>query len=344
MAAVFTAVDERHRLTHSAPSFRKVLSNGAAPLDQVSLAPLRASFERIFFLAKELAGKVHDGLTVKEARRVLSEEGGRFPAIPPEEDRTAFLIQETIGGLHGPCCEASTPPGLYAVVDIGAGTTNVTFFRLGSGAGRGRTFAYYSSHTEIVGGDDIDRAILSRVVPASSLPPEGSQQHHEILQRIRLGKQDIGSADLELWNGVRMPNAEVRSAIREVGERIYEVYRRAFKNAYLKEMRGDRWREYTVLLLGGSSWVHGMEELFERRPHDIVERVNVMRPKQPKRIAGWNGGPITLGVSDYILINLSHGLSTERPNIPDYFAPDQVEPLPLPPPPVERDVEELYPK
>lgn len=321
-----------------------ILSNGAAPLDQVALEPLRRIFERVFFLGRELAGKIRSGIPVDQAKQLLSELSSAYPTTPGEEDRASYLIQETIAALHGPCGDPATPRGLYAVVDIGAGTTNVTFFRLGSWTERGRTFAYYSSRTEIVGGDDIDRSILGRLLPSSALPEPGSSRYREFLQAIRLGKHDLGRDDLILPEGLRIPNAAVREAITAVGDRIYEVYRAAFKQAYQKEKLADRWEEYTILLTGGGSWVHGIEPLFEVPPHAIVKRLQLVRPKAPKGLRGADGKPMKLGPSEFLLVNLAYGLSTDRPNIPDYFAPDQVEPLKMPDPPADRDVEQLYPK
>ena len=49
---------------------------------------------------------------------------------------------------------------MYGIVDVGAGTTDVSFFRLADlRRDQPRSMAFYEAKTEVAGADGIDRAI-----------------------------------------------------------------------------------------------------------------------------------------------------------------------------------------
>jgi hypothetical protein len=159
LAYVFCQVERR--LLERFPNDQLVLLwNIGCPMDYTDADGYRCDWEKLAGTAMELrtlaSGDVKMSLLDEFARHLE-----RFD-VPPEEERNYFVQPEGLAAvkafLESPDAEMKT----YAIVDVGAGTTEVSFFFNGKAmAEPGQPFrpSYLADSTEAVGGVRIDQEL-----------------------------------------------------------------------------------------------------------------------------------------------------------------------------------------
>ncbi|MFO0555111.1 MAG: Fe-S protein assembly chaperone HscA [Polyangiaceae bacterium] len=167
--------------------------------------------------------------------------------------------------------------GVFAVYDLGGGTFDITVLRLDDGV-----FQVLSTGGDSqLGGDDMDRALAERILPA--LRAEGSTDRETHLRRFALdaarsAKHALttsATVELELPEGARerlfrISRAEFDELIRPLVERTGVACRRALRDAGIKAGELDG-----VILVGGSTRVplvrSYVAELFGREPLSDID-------------------------------------------------------------------------
>ena len=104
-----------------------------APRTDDKSGPTLDAFARCAFLAEAMSRELPEGDCWDAADAVclyelLDEE---YATLPEDALRKTFVMPETQAGMLG--LSPTLAPGLHAVVDIGAGTTDVAVFRRGKG-------------------------------------------------------------------------------------------------------------------------------------------------------------------------------------------------------------------
>jgi molecular chaperone HscA len=171
--------------------------------------------------------------------------------------------------------------GTFAVYDLGGGTFDVSILRLE----RGFFEVLATGGDTHLGGDDLDRALVGRLLdgglaPASASPsPAVLRGAVAAAQRIRetLTAQEAVEVDAELPEGFRLrarvTRAELEELIRPVVERTTEPCRAAVRDARIEKVDG-------VVLVGGTTRtplvrrhvkaIFGMEPLTDLDPDTVV--------------------------------------------------------------------------
>jgi Fe-S protein assembly chaperone HscA len=170
--------------------------------------------------------------------------------------------------------------GTIAVYDLGGGTFDISILKVEDGV-----FQVLATNGDThLGGDDIDRLLVERVMSEiSSRGPTGSAPHLslEAIQEIRKGviqaKWDLSDVEeteirVEPSAGVpagyrkRITRADFERLIRLLVDRTLEPCRQALADAGLKPKDIDE-----AVLVGGSTRIprvrRVVEELFARKPH-----------------------------------------------------------------------------
>lgn len=159
LAYVFCQVERR--LLERFPNDQLVLLwNIGCPMDYKDADGYRCDWEKLAGTAMELrtvaSGDVKMSLLDEFARHLEKFE------VPPAEERNYFVRPEGLAAvkafLESPDAEMKT----YAIVDVGAGTTEVSFFFNGKAmAEPGQPFrpSYLADSTEAVGGVKIDQEL-----------------------------------------------------------------------------------------------------------------------------------------------------------------------------------------
>lgn len=131
--------------------------NVGCPLDHLDATGRRGEWERMTGAAMELRGKVAnpaDGSLVAEATRLIQHF-----TVPPQEVRNYFVQPEGLAAVKAFLESPHAEPKTYAIVDVGAGTTEASFFfngRMSTEPGQPYRPSYLADSTEAVGGSKID--------------------------------------------------------------------------------------------------------------------------------------------------------------------------------------------
>ena len=207
----------------------------------------------------------HEGLldsevSIEKARRVLEKHPVVSP-LPEEEARDWIRCEGEVAlwlVLHSP----SVGIGPYAKVDIGAGTTHTSLFRIfGKLQTVKRSLAPFGAAAVPVGMDAVDRAIAEC----------------QGLKGDCLTLRGLESSILEA-------NQKVREALVAVRDQIYNSYRKAWDEAYTKLGRNPleliAWRQHKVVMMGGGSLVPFLVDTIRMHPGE-QELLSVLTLEQP---------------------------------------------------------------
>lgn len=156
LAYVFHEVEDR--LTQRYPNEHlHMVWNIGCPLDHLDVTGRRGEWERMTGAAMELRRKVSNPTNrtlVAEATQLV-----QHLKVPPQEIRNYFVQPEGLAAVKAFLESPHAEPRTYAIVDVGAGTTEVSFFfngRLMTEPGQPYRPSYLADSTEAVGGSKID--------------------------------------------------------------------------------------------------------------------------------------------------------------------------------------------
>jgi hypothetical protein len=194
-------------------------------------------------------GVIDCEVPVEQARRVLD----KYPPIMstlPEEEAREWIRREADASLWMVLHSPSVPAGPYALVDIGAGWTHTSLFRIfGKVHTIKRSLAPFGSGAVPIGMDAVDLAIAEG---------QGFEGDYTTLR---------GSE-----SSILQANEKVRDAVRLVCNRIYDSYRLAWNEAFTKLSSNPleliAWRQHKVVLLGGGSLVSFLGDTIRTHPDD----------------------------------------------------------------------------
>jgi hypothetical protein len=292
-----------------------LIVNVAAPLDQVKHDPLGDVFEQVLGYATALRGKIVNGMSWKAARYEYQQVAGR--PLPSREARTFHFFPEAIAAIHAYSKSPTAAEGLYALVDVGAGTTAVSFFRLGN-PDQDRPIVFYASHTEIVGADDMDAALSTAFrTKYPNAPPDCFDSR----SAVRAAKESFSTNGLIAIGEYVLTSAEGATALNPVFDRIFGVYQKGARSAFFKEQRSSHWQKLTLVLVGGGTLVPGLATRLLAPPQSFIEDRSIQALSLPSDLVSADKVlPVTL-------LAVGFGLSFVANDIPDYWHPGEVDPL-----------------
>ena len=296
--------------------------NLAAPMDMIQTPTGRKHYERAVFLANKLADlSVEQGMDLERLRYFYHQLCTDHPSLPDEASRTTFVIAETRAGMVAYSNSRAAVKGLYALVDIGAGTTDMTIFRLPDDP---HALQFYAAGVEAVGADAVDSLLLdemAKIQPSAKDPTRRSDS----LGRIRVAKET--GAHEQMFTKEAYGQASAR-----VADELFKRYRKHWHSAYKKEIGVQRWQEMTVFLIGGGSNLPGLSEILSQSPWEKqVPSARVRKLNLPDEIACDGDGSQETVVQYEGLLMVAYGLSYPYAVLSAYEMPDMVEPLGGPP-------------
>lgn len=308
----------------------KTSFNMCVPMDQYDHRA-RKEFERVLYVAYTLAPNIRQGIPVAEALQYWKKATTANVKLPPESARPTFVVPETLAAIVGYVNAREAEEGLHSIVDVGAGTTDISFFRFTRWPSRAKpTAAFYYAHTVPIGGDEVDHELWLRATGGKS---EGRAARHEIaaaLQGVRLAKHmlethrtmtfSVGSITLTIGR------EQFEEVAAQFSTRVVRAWMDAWREAFRKEGATDRWRDQTLFYAGGGSRLISVPQgLAQAQP-----RFDVPAPKAKPLFLG---EAIALGkktnskdarhMSD--LLAIAYGLSFPLVDYPDFFRPSEVE-------------------
>ena len=304
--------------------------NMVAPLDMVEVSGVGEAFEKVLYFAHQIQDKVRQGIGVEDAKDLLNKVSGSTTEIPGREVRQTFVIPETHAAMVGYIISGKAEPGLYAAIDVGAGSTDVAIFRYCSESAE-RDVAYYSARTVLLGGNAIDRAICELLEKHK----QAEISLHELLVNVRYSKHTFDQMGEMVVGAEHLGHEVVCRVVEPVLEKLFTHYRQTWGCGYMKENKPYRWEDLNLLLLGGCSRLSFVQRKLTQNPssalHYIVKHINPRSAQLPRNIK-------VIGPSERVDINryadlltIAHGLSFHIAENPEYFTPKEVPPLPVRP-------------
>jgi hypothetical protein len=273
----------------------------------------------------------HPTLDHAKARLLLGDAYNATSKPPkvPDQDVMHWVRPEAIAAMWWPFQSPAVSAGPYAKVDIGAGTTNASIFRIVESPVGGKwlktKLAFFGACSVPMGMDAIDQALA-----------RWQGLDHEKCLTLRGQEKTILTA----------PDA--RAAVSGTFKDIHAAYRKAWQIAYpklhawLSEIKA--WREHRLFILGGGSSIHSLQEAIRRHPmpdeHGFVRTVNLGHPDDLQMMDGTPVQP-----DDLPYVTVAYGLSNIGLAIPEAETPDQIPDLPPARPALKRlDLDDIYAK
>jgi Fe-S protein assembly chaperone HscA len=191
-----------------------------------------------------------------DAQRTATRDAGRIAGL----EVLRIINEPTAASLAYGLDKRHT--GIIAVYDFGGGTFDVSILRVEDGV-----FQVLSTNGDThLGGDDIDRLLVERVMAADQSPSRTPEEIQGIRKAAIQAKWDLSDRDETTLLGKRIVRAEFDAMIRPIIDRTLEPCRMALADAGLEPSQIDE-----VVLVGGSTripLVHRLVgELFGRTPH-----------------------------------------------------------------------------
>ena len=182
-------------------------------------------------------GLLEASCSIDRAARLLPKYIDHSATPIPEFEMRDWIRSEAEAAMWWPFQSPAIAPGPYAKVDIGAGTTHASLYRIfDDHHGVKRGLAFFGAVSVAHGMDAVDRAIADY------------QQ---------LGGDCFALRGLE--EAILKSDAKARGALIPVKDDIYEAYRKAWIETYQKigssisEVRA--WHDHRIFVIGGGSLV-----------------------------------------------------------------------------------------
>lgn len=259
---------------------------------------------------------------------------GRESTGSPDHERKRWeLIPESSAIVQGAkAALASIVPNsrrYTAIVDIGAGTTDLGWFKWVESEEEDRVI-FFSATTSLVGCDDVDNRLLDILAVADD-------DRELLFPTVREAKPKLrASCRMGVGKGYRsLCSDDLERAVKKVAKGCFEAYGMSFGDAYKKEMNTDRWRDIRVILVGGGSQLDGFRHQFRQHPRWWFGRdVDFLLPGSSVSVGltaktlgamGVTSAPPT--DADVVFLLPALGLSHPAVEIPDPTLPDEIAPV-----------------
>lgn len=314
----------RHALANAMPGVELDVSFvTCVPVDQVEHNTIVAAFRRVANAAERVE---RDGLDTESGRVWLerAQEALREPAVDPTQAKV-HLIPEAVAATAGYVQSLQRDTGIHALVDIGAGTTDVSIFNIrDTGRGDPETVWY-----------------AAQSIPRGTAYLEARLAHE--LQRA--GRQATPAGLLELLRGSRGALPCASSIIEEELKTIWRQTQHAWTSAHRHLRNEISWKgdAVNVFLSGGGALIPEATSTFRE---SWMQSPN-WGPYPCGPVPDPDGYDARRVGGPFVRINVAYGLTMPVPELGKWVLPNDA-PDDTPPPLPRRDVpfdgDQLVPK
>lgn len=297
--------------------------NSAAPLDQLQHHLLQRAFELVLHRAIYLRRRVPDSLAIGDARRLLEEAATAVPQPRPAAEAQAFIVPEACAATHTVVCAPGGKRRRYAVLDIGAGSTDVGVFWCYEKDGA-PTWDFYASTSAFVAGDAMDRALLQGLAARFGL-----QVNDFNLRSLRSMKPDATGDGIDCGT-MRLSGEDYAGLLNPVTSEIYSTYRRTWGRAQRSfAPRAQDWPDLDIVLSGGGSRCWPLHHRLRDQPmQGFCREIEVQRVALPTGLTWADDVPAPTRAAAADLLAVAVGLSYPPAELPQFE--QETESLPRP--------------
>jgi hypothetical protein len=234
----------------------------------------------------------------------------RAANIPAESIRD-WVRSEAEAAMWWAFQSPAIPPGTYAKIDIGAGTTNSSLFRVFERSQDGRWtktgIAFFGAASSPVGMDSVDVA-LNRYLGRAT------QEYAQLR-----GQEDDLLKDGAAFRACQTSVKGIVSALRQAWQQVHERL-----GGYVGRERD--WRSSPAFVIGGGSLVRPIRVAVPIYPFDYTIRLPIAAIECPSDLRDEKGEPIA--AHDLLFVLVAYGLSQLGLSIPQVNTPNEIVPLP----------------
>jgi len=283
-----------------------------APVDTIDSRE-KISFEESLFLAKKLAfyRQVDNGAPLNQLDMLYQRVKEKDPALPAgKEQRDFFVLPEAYAGLISYFNSPMSRQGLYAIVDIGAFTTDMSCFWYDEA---NLVACFYYTETNELGCIDIDLLTISSL--------NKNEVAKDMLFKARKAREKIYSKNITETK-IRssfFSETDIQSNAKAIGEKIRKLFLSLLGNARKKDDLESTWRELNLFIVGGGSRMKDIVEILNRtfEPGIVLYGVKI------NHIRSYN--PFKKKVEDNDLLWVASGLSIHKVRWQELVMPTALE-------------------
>ncbi|MCY4648659.1 MAG: hypothetical protein OXE73_17465 [Gammaproteobacteria bacterium] len=305
------------------------------PVSQLDDGPIQKGFQMALDAAVDFAET--DDLRLEDYSAlwtrwmdVLERENTGLPDL--EVKRWALIPESSATVKGAEAALASILPDSLrytAIVDIGAGTTDLGWFRWVTREEGDRIY-FFSAQTCLVGCDEVDERLL-----VTSRAPDNDRPR--LFPAVRAAKRELAAnrcVDLGRECRSLVPD-DLGRAVDEVAGYCFGDYVRSFGEAYKRDRNSDNWKDIRVVLVGGGSQLEGFHDKFRRHPRwrlrVFSQYVDLILPGSSRSVHAATGNLGTMGATsvppedaDIVFLLPALGLSHPLDDIPPPELPSDI--------------------
>jgi hypothetical protein len=281
--------------------------NMAAPVEHMGEKSVLDAFERVLkagelmepiFSEESGPREFYDLLDCYEDARTLSAK----------RDQDCFVYPEIAAEVASMYLSRSARDGLYAFLDVGAGTLDASIFRLYSGDD-GPQLSFYAAAVLRFGAAHLE-SIASRQL---------AERATGWFKSIKENRASVGSAEFLLPEeaGVFLENAN-----NWIEERVTRGLQRLLKEAFQKERQARPWQDLQLMIGGGGAKVPIYTEASKAAFSRLAENMAYGLLPVPQDFN-------LMGLPNQVFhrFAVAYGLSFDVPNLADIHLPAQISEL-----------------
>ena len=300
----------------SPPATPRMSMSMGVPMSVLDQGPLRKRFLTIarvafdIWQAEKEQPSFTDGIEIDRARALIASARTRTTGRPVSSTRN-WIRSEAEAGLLWVFRSPLVPEGLYGCVDVGAGTTDVSFFRLRArhegNAWVKDALGFYSARSSPPAMDALDECLVK--IGGRSISPG-----------LLRGNEDTI---------IKGQGLAAHECVESVCTQIFDTYCRTWRNAYVKEKRESSWHRYRLFVLGGGSKVDVVADSLRESvwPGRLADR-EIGNAGFPDDLFDWpdKGQPKPFR-EDATFLLVAYGLSFLGTDVPIVDKPSKIRPL-----------------
>jgi len=221
-------------------------------------------FEKSFFIAWLIKDTVFQGIEKKEAFDIIREAETIYHATPSEE-RLTIVAPDTYVSVFEQIQRPTHPEGLHAIVDIGAGTTDITFFYFARPYAESPKISTYSTRAYDAGTDDLDSLIVDKIsgIKKDFLSPTERRNLLFQLREIRPNLKEKENISLNIRNQqMEVSYTDYLECAKQLAEKLYRYYQETSYEGCKRKKKEKLWEELFLYLGGGGSCIKEIKKKF----------------------------------------------------------------------------------
>lgn len=323
----------------NSPSFTYNIS---IPIKQLDTNPLFNRYRRMVYTAWRISEGIYQGIDLYQVlgwiKALESNE------LPSPEESYVHLCPETSAAIISYVMSSNALPGLYSIVDIGAWTTDISFFRLTDiDADRTgvNTLSFYAADVSHVATNMIDMKIIHALMKLWDIKKIEQFKSGNFVEFIKdCREKNYWEEKVSFRTGPNktakklIPMHLIEKSKADVSKAVLSFFVETFKKAFQKEKVLDRWNNISLFIIGGGSRekIFGEKIIDKHRDRLKIKSIKFGNLEDKK------------SSSIHYRLAVAAGLSYPVGDWPDQFRPSEISEWEPKIPKYIPDRDEQYPK